>query len=142
MISSALFARYARALVDVAMEDGQEQQVNDGLSVYREIFQKVPDLLIVFDSPAVPRDAKERVLKELMARQPDDGELPESSVGPQSNSVLPRDLRLLRQNGKRAQGHRRGPSHRRIAPFRAGSGQPARYPGRSYQPDRCPGSGH
>ena len=70
MTSSVLFARYARALVDVVMEDGQEQQVTDGLSVYREIFQKVPDLLNVFDSPAVPRDAKERVLKDLFARYP------------------------------------------------------------------------
>jgi F-type H+-transporting ATPase subunit delta len=70
MISSALFARYARALADVVMEERQEQQVMEDLAVFREVFRSVPDVLDVFDSPAIPREAKERVLKELIARYP------------------------------------------------------------------------
>lgn len=70
MISSALFARYARALVDVVMEERQERQVTEDLATFREILRSVPDLLDAFDSPAIPREAKERVLKELIARYP------------------------------------------------------------------------
>jgi F-type H+-transporting ATPase subunit delta len=70
MISSALFARYARALADVVMEQRQEQRVTEDLATFREVFASVPELLDVFDSPAIPREAKERVLNELIARYP------------------------------------------------------------------------
>jgi F-type H+-transporting ATPase subunit delta len=70
MIPSALFGRYARSLADVAFETGTEPAVSGDMSVYREIFQAVPDLLQAFDSPAVPREAKDRVLAELLARYP------------------------------------------------------------------------
>jgi F-type H+-transporting ATPase subunit delta len=70
MISSAVFARYARALVDVAMEKQDEPRVTQDLQTYREIFRTVPDLLDVFHSPAVPRDAKQRLLNELIAHYP------------------------------------------------------------------------
>ena len=70
MISSAVFARYARALVDVAMEKQDEPRVTQDLQTYREIFLTVPDLLDVFHSPAVARDAKQRLLNELIAHYP------------------------------------------------------------------------
>jgi len=70
MISSAVFARYARALADVAVEMGQAAAVERDLQLYGEIFRAVPDLLTAFDSPAVPRDAKEKLLSELLDRYP------------------------------------------------------------------------
>ncbi len=70
MISSAVFARYARALVDVVMERQEEPRVTQDLQTYREIFREVPELLDAFHSPAVPRDSKQRLLNELIARYP------------------------------------------------------------------------
>jgi len=69
MTPTAIFGRYARALVDVVMEQQEEPRVTEELKTYREIFQ-VPDLLPVLHSPAVPRETKRRVLDELMARYP------------------------------------------------------------------------
>ncbi len=70
MISSAVFARYARALADVALEKGEEASVQRDLELYQEIFHKVPSLLAAFDSPAIQRDAKDKVLSGLLARYP------------------------------------------------------------------------
>lgn len=70
MISSAVFARYGRALADVALASGDESRVLADLNLYREIFRLVPALLETMDSPAVQRDAKERVLIGLLARYP------------------------------------------------------------------------
>ena len=70
MISSAVFARYARSLADVAFDSGQESPVTADLKTYMEIFKAVPDLLEVFDSPAVRREAKEKLLSNLIGRYP------------------------------------------------------------------------
>lgn len=70
MISSSIFARYARALADVTLEKGEEAGVRRDLATYREIFRQVPALLEALDSPAIQRDAKERVLAELLSRYP------------------------------------------------------------------------
>jgi len=70
VISSSVFARYARALADVTLERGEDPAVRRDLDTYREIFRQVPALLAAFDSPAVQRDAKERVLGELLSRYP------------------------------------------------------------------------
>jgi len=70
MISSSVFARYARALVDVVTGEARETDVSRDLELYDGIFAAVPDLLDIFHSPAVPREAKERVLQELLDRYP------------------------------------------------------------------------
>ena len=70
MISSSIFARYARALADVTIEKGEDAGVRHELDTYREIFRQVPALLEALDSPAVQRDAKERVLAEVLSRYP------------------------------------------------------------------------
>ncbi len=70
MIPSSVFARYARSLADVVTERHEESEVSRDLSLYREIFQAVPQLLECFDNPAVPREAKDKVLLELMALYP------------------------------------------------------------------------
>lgn len=70
MISTAIFARYARALADVVLEKGEDAVVGRDLDTYREIFRRVPALLESFDSPAVPHEAKGKVLSELLTRYP------------------------------------------------------------------------
>lgn len=70
MIPSAILGRYARSLADVVFEKNLEPDVAGDLRTYAEIFSAVPDLLEVFHTPAMPRDAKERLLNELMARYP------------------------------------------------------------------------
>jgi F-type H+-transporting ATPase subunit delta len=70
VISSAIFARYGRALADVVLAKGEDAVVLRDLNTYREIFRLVPALLEALDSPAVQREGKERVLSELLARYP------------------------------------------------------------------------
>jgi len=70
VIPSAILGRYARSLADVVFEKNLEPDVAGDLRTYAEIFGAVPDLLEVFHTPAIPRDAKERLLNELMARYP------------------------------------------------------------------------
>ncbi len=68
MISTAIFARYARALADVALASGEERVVANDLETYREIFRQVPGVLELLDNPAVQRESKENVLSALMER--------------------------------------------------------------------------
>ena len=70
MIPSAILGRYARSLADVVFEENLEEKITEDLRTYSEIFRAVPDLLEVFHSPAVPRENKEKLLGELMARYP------------------------------------------------------------------------
>jgi F-type H+-transporting ATPase subunit delta len=70
MISMAVLGRYARSLADVAFELNEVEGVGSDMSLYREIFSAVPDLLEALDSPAVPRDTKEKILSELLSRYP------------------------------------------------------------------------
>ncbi|MBN2337697.1 MAG: ATP synthase F1 subunit delta [Acidobacteria bacterium] len=70
MISSAVAGRYARSLADVVFEEKVEARVLGDLERFREIFAAVPDVLEAFDSPAVAREAKGRLLDELLERYP------------------------------------------------------------------------
>ena len=70
MIPSAILGRYARSLAEIVFEENLEQEVTGDLSAYGEIFRVVPDLLEVLQTPAVPRESKDRLLNELMAKHP------------------------------------------------------------------------
>lgn len=70
MISSAVFARYAKSLAEVVFEVGQEPAVTADLDAFMQIFQAVPDLAQVFDSPAIKREAKEKLLASLTGAHP------------------------------------------------------------------------
>ena len=72
MTSTAVYARYARSLVDVVMERRAEAEVNRSLELYSGIFAAVPDLLVAFDNPALPRDVKHRLLSGLLEKYPAD----------------------------------------------------------------------
>ena len=70
MIPAAILGRYARSLAEIVFEENVEQAVTNDLRTYTEIFRAVPDILEVFDSPAVPRENKEKLLTEIMALHP------------------------------------------------------------------------
>jgi F-type H+-transporting ATPase subunit delta len=70
VIPAAILGRYFRSLAEVVFEENVEREVSDNLASYSEIFHAVPALLDAFNSPAVPRDSKEKVLDELIARYP------------------------------------------------------------------------
>jgi F-type H+-transporting ATPase subunit delta len=70
VIPSSILGRYARSLSEVVFEVNLEREVTADLEMYAEIFQAVPDLLESFHAPAVPREAKEKLLGELMAKYP------------------------------------------------------------------------
>jgi F-type H+-transporting ATPase subunit delta len=54
----------------VALDKGEDAIVGRDLDAYREMFRQVPALLESFDSPAVAREAKGKVLSELLIRYP------------------------------------------------------------------------
>jgi F-type H+-transporting ATPase subunit delta len=70
VIPSAVLGRYAKSLAEVVFEENIEQKVTEDLATYSAIFCAVPDLLETFNSPAVPREAKERLLGELIRQYP------------------------------------------------------------------------
>jgi len=70
VISSAILGRYARSLAEVVFEQNLEQAVTEDLATYREVFKAVPDLLEAFDSPGIPREVKEKLLKRLVEVHP------------------------------------------------------------------------
>jgi F-type H+-transporting ATPase subunit delta len=70
MIPTAILGRYARSLAEIAFQENLEQVITEDLKNYAEIFRAVPDLLDAFDSPAIPHEAKEKLLAEVMKKYP------------------------------------------------------------------------
>lgn len=70
MIPSAILGRYSRSLAEIAFEENLEHAVSEDLRTFSEIFSQVPDLLDVFNAPAIPKDEKEKLLAALMAKYP------------------------------------------------------------------------
>jgi len=70
VISSAILGRYARSLAEVVFEQNIEKAVTEDLETYNEVFKAVPDLLEAFDSPSIPREAKEKLLESLIEVHP------------------------------------------------------------------------
>lgn len=70
MIPQAILGRYANALADVVRDEGIEPAVTEDLQTYAEIFRTVPDLMDALHAPSLPRDAKEKLLAEILERYP------------------------------------------------------------------------
>ncbi len=64
----ALAQRYARALVDVALQHGQADQVRQELSAFAAVVQESAALRSALANPAVGRDKKQAILKKLAAQ--------------------------------------------------------------------------
>ena len=69
MISSALL-KYARALVDVAIELQQEDQVEGELLAFSELLNSHQELMETLTNPAIPLSAKRKIVQELAKSVP------------------------------------------------------------------------
>jgi len=87
VVSSAILGRYSSSLADVVFEDNLEEKVVEDLKTYGEIFRAVPDVLGAFHSPAIPREAKGKLLDELMGQYP-------------VHTITSNFLRILLQNNR------------------------------------------
>ena len=67
-MNGAVASRYAAALADVALEQKIADRVKGDLAAFAEAFSSAPDLRNFLESPAVARDAKQKVIENLGAR--------------------------------------------------------------------------
>jgi len=70
VIPVAILGRYARSLAEVAFEQNIEDKVTEDLRMFSRIFSEHPDIYRVFDSLAIPRDDKEKLLGALLTEYP------------------------------------------------------------------------
>jgi F-type H+-transporting ATPase subunit delta len=68
MSTRASAARYARALLDVVIKEGNPEQVEQELSAFADLLAKNPALQKALTNPAVPVTGKRGVTKELVER--------------------------------------------------------------------------
>jgi len=66
----AKIGKYARSLAEVAFEQNIEDKVVEDLRMFSGIFSQNPDVCRVFDSLAVPRDEKVKLLDALLTKYP------------------------------------------------------------------------
>jgi F-type H+-transporting ATPase subunit delta len=87
MANEALARRYASALADVVLKSGETDTVKTELAVWAQLFLGSSDLQNVLGNPAIPHQAKERVLEQLLNKMK-----PSSTTG--------NFLRVLLQNNR------------------------------------------
>lgn len=68
MSTRASAARYARALLDVVIKEGNPEQVQQELSAFADLFVQNPNLEKALTNPAVPVTGKRGIVKELASR--------------------------------------------------------------------------
>ena len=68
MTSRASAARYARALLDVVLKEGNPEQVEQELSSIADLVSGSPELQKAFANPAVPVTAKRGIIEQLLSR--------------------------------------------------------------------------
>jgi F-type H+-transporting ATPase subunit delta len=66
----AKLGRYARSLAEVAFEQNIEDKVVKDLRLFSGIFSRYPEMCKVFESLAIPRDEKEKLLDALLTEHP------------------------------------------------------------------------
>lgn len=66
MIGYVLARRYAKAVIDLAREEGILKEVGEDLTRIGRTFGESPELVHVFSDPTVDHQAKERVLSEVL----------------------------------------------------------------------------
>lgn len=67
-MTGAVASRYAAALADVALEQKSADRVKRDLAAFVEAFFSAADLRIFLESPAVGRDAKQKVIETIAAQ--------------------------------------------------------------------------
>ena len=68
MSTRASAARYARALLDVVIKEGNPEQVEQELSALADLLVQYPNLEKALTNPAVPVSGKRGIVTELTAR--------------------------------------------------------------------------
>ena len=68
MSSRASAARYARALLDVVIKEGNPEQVEQELLAFTDLVARTPQLPKAFASPAVRTSAKRGIIEQIIAR--------------------------------------------------------------------------
>lgn len=68
MSSQTVARRYATALADVVVSQGEQRAIQDELIAWELMIQSNPQLQEVFANPTIPYDQKRAVLRELIAR--------------------------------------------------------------------------
>jgi F-type H+-transporting ATPase subunit delta len=68
MTSRAAATRYARALFDVALKEGDIQQVERDLTAFADLIAGHPELARILGNPAIPMARKRAVVEQLIAR--------------------------------------------------------------------------
>ena len=68
MSSQTIARRYATALADVIIEQGEEAEVRAELAEWERMLSANPALLEIFSNPTVGYDQKQKVLNELISR--------------------------------------------------------------------------
>lgn len=69
-MTSAVARRYARALADVALEEGRADQLQEELKAVQRLFIDYPELRDALSNPAVPFARKRTILEQLAPRIP------------------------------------------------------------------------
>jgi len=69
MSTRASAGRYARALLDVVISEGNPEQVEQELSAFADLVARTPDLQKALTNPAVPASAKRGILETLLSRR-------------------------------------------------------------------------
>lgn len=68
MSTRASAARYARALLEVVIKEGNPEQVEQELTAIAELFGRNPELQKALTNPAVPKTAKRGIVEHLVSR--------------------------------------------------------------------------
>ena len=68
MNTRASAARYARALLDVVINDANPEQVEQELTAFAELLAQNPDLQKALTNPAVPVSGKRGIMESLVSR--------------------------------------------------------------------------
>ena len=68
MSTRASAARYARALLDVVIKEGDPEKVEHELSAFADLFAQNPNLEKALTNPAVPISGKRGIVTELASR--------------------------------------------------------------------------
>jgi len=66
MSTRASAARYARALLDAIVRDGDPEQVERDLTAFDSLVTRTPDLEKALSNPAVPVNAKHAIVEKLL----------------------------------------------------------------------------
>jgi len=67
MLNPRLAARYAKSLIDLAIEKGQLEEVHNDILFLQQAFKSSRELVVMIKSPVIKADKKDKVLEAISA---------------------------------------------------------------------------